>query len=272
MRVESSPRSRGRTPNGPFPTGVMFATEARASPVESGLVCAMAAPVSVSTWSGIVRISRSDRAAVTLTSVFSPPTSSCTGSETFCSGCAMTTVRAASEKPFRVTRTRNVPVSVVSKAYAPSTPVVTIRSRPVASSRSTTLAPGTAAPVASVTRPATVAAQAEDAIIDSARHTTPKNTRVRIHPPRRIENLKTEKLESERLSTSGNRRWGAGSEAEERLSGKRTGKRRRFQGGEDSQRGNAWAAAPEGKQHQHQSAGDGKPGQGLRDCGDDLGH
>ena len=36
-RVESSPRSRGLTPNGPLPTGVMLATPVNASPVESGI-------------------------------------------------------------------------------------------------------------------------------------------------------------------------------------------------------------------------------------------
>ena len=59
MRVESSPRRRGRTPKGPLPTGVMFAVAANASPVDSVLACAIAAPLMLSTWSGIVRVSRS---------------------------------------------------------------------------------------------------------------------------------------------------------------------------------------------------------------------
>ena len=41
-RVESRPRSRGRTPNGPFPTGVMFAAIVSASPVDDVLVCSTA--------------------------------------------------------------------------------------------------------------------------------------------------------------------------------------------------------------------------------------
>ena len=48
-RVESSPRRRGRTPNGPLPTGVMLATIVRASPVESWLLCSTAVFVMVST-------------------------------------------------------------------------------------------------------------------------------------------------------------------------------------------------------------------------------
>ena len=43
MRVESSPRRRGRTPKGPLPTCVMLATLASASPVETGLACSIAA-------------------------------------------------------------------------------------------------------------------------------------------------------------------------------------------------------------------------------------
>ena len=66
-RVESSPRSRGRTPNGPLPTGVMLATLVSASPVDSVLACSIEPRVMVSTCSGIWRVSRSERAAVTLT-------------------------------------------------------------------------------------------------------------------------------------------------------------------------------------------------------------
>ena len=58
--MESSPRRRGRTPNGPLPTGVMLATVVSASPVDSVLSCSIEARVTVSTCSGIWRVSRSD--------------------------------------------------------------------------------------------------------------------------------------------------------------------------------------------------------------------
>ncbi len=113
-RVESSPRRRGRTPNGPPPTCVIFAAVARASPVDSGLPAATAAPVIVSTCSGMRRVSRSDRDAVTLTSVTSAPISRRIGKSTFSSADVSTTVRAASEKPGRVTMSRYVPAAGVS--------------------------------------------------------------------------------------------------------------------------------------------------------------
>ena len=106
MRVESSPRRRGRTPNGPLPTGVMFTAPASASPVESGLVCATASPLRVSTCRGISRISRSPRAAVTLTSAVIAPIDSRTGTSIAWSASAIVTVRADSANPGRVTTIR----------------------------------------------------------------------------------------------------------------------------------------------------------------------
>ena len=74
----------------------------------------MAASVMVSTWSGIWRTSRSARLAVTLTCALSPPSSSTTGTSSVASLPGTITVRAASEKPLRVTITRYEPAAVTS--------------------------------------------------------------------------------------------------------------------------------------------------------------
>ena len=105
-RVESNPRSRGRTPNGPLPTGVMFAAIVSASPVEVWLVCSTAALVMVSTCRGICLVSRSAREAVTTTAVASEPTSRDSGTSSVCSRSSITSVCATSENPSRVTLIR----------------------------------------------------------------------------------------------------------------------------------------------------------------------
>jgi len=89
-----------------LPTGVTLAAVASASPVESGFTWAIAAAPSVSTCRGICRISRSARAAVTLSAVASDPSSRLTETSTDASTVSNTTVRAASAKDGRVTRTR----------------------------------------------------------------------------------------------------------------------------------------------------------------------
>jgi hypothetical protein len=178
MRVESSPRSLGRTPNGPLPTCVTFGAVARASPVDSGLACAIAAPVSESTCSGMRRISRSARAAVTLTALANEPSSSVIGRSMVASSVSSVMVRAASANDARATMTRYVPAPGVCTSNRPSAPDSPSTSCPEATDLTTTRAAGSGAPVGSVTRPRTVAADAGTAQAPRISNTT--HTRVRM--------------------------------------------------------------------------------------------
>ena len=65
----------------------------------------------VSTCSGICRTSRSERFEVTVTWSLITPSVMEIGRSTVASGCSITTVRAASENPLRVTITRYEPDS-----------------------------------------------------------------------------------------------------------------------------------------------------------------
>jgi len=181
--VESRPRRRGRTPKGPLPTGVMLAVFDSASPVESGLISSTACLVIVWTCSGIRRVSRSARAAVTLTSALNAPISSSTATSTWSAPLAITTVRAASAKPARVTITRYVPVAGTSNENRPSVPVSMTVSRPVATPRSTTRVPVSTAPVTSDTRPETVAAAAGAATRSAPAYRSATGHRHERHPP-----------------------------------------------------------------------------------------
>ena len=106
MRVESNPRKRGRTRNGPLPTGITLTSEASASPVDNGFDCSIAASEMVSTCSGIRRTSRSARLVVTVIAALNTPTSSANGTSRSASSVSTITVRAASENPGRETITR----------------------------------------------------------------------------------------------------------------------------------------------------------------------
>ena len=72
-RVESRPRSRGRTCIGPLPTGVMPGACSSASPTDSGDFDASASRPNASVRRGTAAVSRSLRAAVTVTPTSTRP-------------------------------------------------------------------------------------------------------------------------------------------------------------------------------------------------------
>ena len=105
-RVESSPRSRGRTWKGPSPTGVIPGNSIIASPVEVGIRSWSWASLIDSARSGISSVSRALRAAVTITSAVSPPTESAKATSSASSEERRDTVRASWEKPGCTTEIR----------------------------------------------------------------------------------------------------------------------------------------------------------------------
>ena len=98
-RVESRPRSRGRTWNGPFATSAIPGARTRKSPVEAGLSRASSSWPRVSARSGIDCESRRLRAAVTVTLAASVPMLSLRSAATDASAPSTAKCLAASEKP-----------------------------------------------------------------------------------------------------------------------------------------------------------------------------